>query len=454
MLEYYPLWTCLGAFVAFYAIRIAFEPREMFAPPLLLSLLLFGIFVKSYFEFEELVLAVYLDPDGYQLTMLYACICLLLFCFLYDLARKMRVKATSRAAMVEGISDRTMTAFVAVFGMIGMGAQWYVASQAGGLVAYYSSAHGSAVDVTDMSAYIYSLTNFMWPAFLLGVIRLVKNRWYMPLLAVTCVIGAALFAHTFLFGNRNGIIRFCILIGGTYAFIKRPSIAKSLPLLAFLALGVAAVLIVGELRNHLHLGAETSLSEAIAERSQGRAPNEAKHEFGVEYGGHELFFNVAVLQASWLTGQHGNGIAYVWPIISFVPRAWWPGKPTDSTVSVDFFRLVENTLGWSPGKGGAINAVGQSFLELSWYGCLVWALLGFACGRIFQSAMVQPNTLNIGSLMACLLAVIFWGTQSFYGVFFAWFYTIIPFYALSVYTRFIPKPVMPAPPRSARPRAR
>jgi hypothetical protein len=148
--------------------------------------------------------------------------------------------------------------------------------------------------------------------------------------------------------------------------------------------------------------------------------------------GYELFFNVGLVQAVSLSGVHTYGAQFIYPFINFVPRAWWPDKPYQIEFGGNSFDLVETYLGWYPGKGAATNAVADTFFAFSWLGCLTWGVFGYYCGRAVRPARDEPSLMNLGSLVACLLACIFWGTQSFEAVFFAWLFTIAPFYGLRI----------------------
>ncbi len=431
MLEMWILWGCLSGFVALYAVRAVRDPVNIFSPALIVSLLVFGTLVKSYFEFDALSLAMLLDENYYIVTMIFAVLCLLVYCFCYERGLRDAVKMRRIDQAVETLPVGVITACVTLIGVVGVGAQWLVAAQAGGLVAFYSKPHGSAVDYTAMSAYLYALPNFMWSALLIGLVTWGRTRGASKyLLLVTVAIGILLLAHTYLFGNRNGVIRVCLILGGAYTFIRRPSFLRSLPIVACLVAGIAIVLVIANIRDSLHLAADKSVYEAVSTYFESVDQNGGYKQVNWRAGGHELFFNVAVVQAASVTGTYDFGLPYLYPFINFVPRAFWSDKPYELDFGVNYFQLVESVAGWSPGTGAAISAIGYTFLSFSWFGCLLWGVLGFYSGHAVRRAREDSSLMNLGFLVACLIGNVYWGTQGYTAIFFGWFFTVAPFYGL------------------------
>lgn len=435
MPEMWILWACLGGFVVFYALRPLQDTTNMFAPPLIVALLTFGILVKSYFDFDDLSKAVLLNVDAYIMTLAYAVLCMIVLCLAYE-AGVRRPSDSKSSTEVDELSRTVVTGYVILIGLIGFGAQYLIVGSAGGFAEAYSQAHGAGMGYENQSNYLNALPNFMWPALLIGYATMARKGRSPILLAATVVIGAALFAHTFLFGNRNGIIRFCIILGGAYAFIHRPSLKKSLPLIGMLLFGALTVDIIGRIRGDLHLGSDVSLVDAISNYFTEQKERGGYKYINWEAGGHEFFFNVAVVQSAWQMGTYDYGAQYIFPFINFIPRAWWPDKPIEFQFVVDYFELSRSVTGWDPGAGAAPSCVGLSFLAFSWLGCIPWGIFGYVCGRIVRAARDEASLMNLGWLISCLLGSIYWGTQGFSSVFFAVFFTIMPFYGLRVLAAF------------------
>lgn len=421
------MWACLTLFPVYYGYRVRRGSHFLFSPPLVLSLLLWGIFVKSYFEFDEQTLAAFLDTNFYSLTLLYTVFCLTAFCVLFERASGVPGKRSSKKDIIDNLSPSIVALFVAAIAVIGLSAQFAFAERSGGLLAFYSEAHGSAGAYSTTSAYLHALPTFLWPALLMCYVfwfRGVRYRRYY--LALFLLVGIALFAHTFLFGNRNGVIRFCLIIGGAYVFLVRPSLQRALPLIGLLLVAVGIVLVLPHIREHLHLGSEVGPSQALLEYLQ----QESKPLISPERGGHELFFNVAVIQSAAISSTYDYGAAYIYPFINFIPRFWWPDKPYEIEFGVNIFTLTQSVTGWYAGNGAAVNAVAHSFLAFSWLGWVPWLILGYWSGREFRAVADEPSLLNLGKFLSVLLGVVYWGTQSFSAFFFNWFFMIVPFYGL------------------------
>jgi hypothetical protein len=440
MLELWIPWACLGGFVTFYALRVLADTTNLFSPPLIVAILIYGILVKSYFDFDNTTLAALLDHDAYVMTLWYAILCMIVFCFSYEQGVKRRPRAGRRRKdRIDGLSIGFMSLYVTVIAAIGLAAQVIVASYSGGLANFYSQAHGAAGKFDELSNYLTALPNFLWTTILISyVIWLKGGRGSRYLLLVFCVVGVALFGHTFLFGNRNGIIRFCIILGAAYTFLHRPSLVKSVPLVATLAFGVACVSVIADIRGYTHLGSKVSLIEALAQYADQMRYTGGKTQLNYESAGHEFFFNVAVVQAAWRTGIYDYGAQYIYPIINFVPRGLWPEKPTEINFVVDYFALTSSVTGWDPGAGSAASCIGLSFLAFSWLGCIPWAIFAYSCGRVFRSAIDRPSLMNLGFLISALLACVYWGTQSFSSVFSAWFFTMAPLFGLQILASCLP----------------
>lgn len=432
MPEIWLLWTILGAFVLYHGARAFRDTRSLFSPPLIVSLLVFGTLVKSYFMFDDITIDALLDHDYYLMTMVYSALCLGLYSIAFARGERACRTGGARAVRLEELPPRYLVYCVAVVAALGFGAQWIVASHAGGWIAFYSKSHGSAVDFTQISGYIHGMPTFLWAALLIGYVALWRLRgpWRLPLLVMTVFIGCALFLHTFFFGNRNGVIRFCIFLGAPYVFIARPSFRRALPLVIALIVGVAIVQVLPHLREHLHLGAEETIAQGLASYLENLHASGGRQRLDPDRAGHELFFNVGVVQAAFVSGTYDFGAQFAYIPISFIPRFLWPEKPYEVDFGVNYFDLVSEVLGWSPGAGAAICAIGFSFLAFSWLGCVLWAIMGYVSGRAVSAARREPSLWNLGNLCAWLMANIYWGTQGVTAVFAGWFFTFVPFLVL------------------------
>jgi hypothetical protein len=435
MTELLVLWAIISAFVVYNAFKVFSSTLRIFSPPLIVSLLTWGVLVKSYFDFDEGTKRAFMDPDYYVFTLVYTVLCLLAYQIGFEYFQKRPfIKTPKSDALVEKMPTYVLTAYVIFVGGIGLFAQIEVASYAGGLTAYYSAVHGSGVDYTQLSAYFYSLPQFMWPAMIVGYVAYIRSdRSNKLLLIVTLIITVLLCAHTYLFGNRNGIIRLTVFLGSAYMFMYRPSFIRAVPLFVLLGFATVSTLTIAYLRDSTRLGADMSLMEAIDDYLQKSSDRGGYLTVRDEAAGHEFFFNIAVVESAWRNTTYDYGAPYIYPIINFIPRAIWLDKPTETEFGVAYFQLVEQTVGWPPGDGAAPSQLGLTFLSFSWAGCLLWAAMGAASGRVYRAAELNPSVMNLGFLGACLIANVFWGTQGWNSVFINWMFTIIPFYGLRIF---------------------
>ena len=191
------------------------------------------------------------------------------------------------------------------------------------------------------------------------------------------------------------------------------------------------------IRHSTHLGSNVSVLDAISDYWNGSHQPTYVDRTST---GHELFFNVAIIEAASKTGQHDWGAAYLYPIVNFVPRAVWPDKPSWYTFGTNPFEVVQASSSWRVRNGAAINQVGLSFFSFGWLGSLLWGIFGWVSGRLFARARDNPTLLPLGFYASILLASVYWGTQSFMAVFFGWFYVALPFVGLAIFCRLLVKP--------------
>ena len=415
--------------------------KYLFSPVAIVSYSIVNTFVKDYYEFPEYVKDFFLDEYYYKLTVIYAIICIISmeYFFSKSVSKYNKILKNRSSNLITIDADQTiprhvLTTYVTLLAVIGLGAQYLVALYSGGLISFYSSAHGSAGQWDKISAYLYSLPNFLWPALLISYVTLKKGRGGRFLMFLSILIASFLAVHTFLFGNRNGVIKFVLLFVSAYAFLERPNIKKVIPILVFAALGVALVEILPQIRQHLHLGSDMTFWEAVQEYlTKGRTELRVYRN---QHIGHELFVTVAIVQSSIITGVHDYGMKYIFPLINFVPRALWPDKPTVIDFGVDIWNLIYEGTGWYPSLGAAYGAVGHSFLAFSWFGVIAWMMIGHQAGKLFAKAAQNPNIFNLGYFFAILVACVYWSVQAFMAFFFQWLFMALPIWALKILARY------------------
>jgi oligosaccharide repeat unit polymerase len=432
------LWFLIGGVLVLYLWKGVLDVRNAFAPPLIVAGLMFNSFILAYFEFDESTLTYLLDPYYYSIALLYGLFCLVMFSVTYEMGVAREAKRAAHVENADYVPQRLLIAYVSALSLVGLYAQYYVASFSGGLTAYYSQAHGAAGDWENISGYIHALPSILWAALAIAfTLHMTAPKSSRYVLALVIVLVAALGANTFLFGNRNGMIRFMIILGGVYVFVKRPTFIKSLPVIGLLIGAAAVTQVIAYIRGDLHLGSDVGLMDAISNYFSRREEAGGKLTINYDSGaGHELFFNIAVIQTSLINSLYDFGLDYLFPIVNFVPRGWWPGKPNQVEFNgLLMFEAVRQTTGWNPGNGAAYGALGHTFVAFSWFGSLLWGLLGYVSGKTFARARRFPSIMNMGMLLSVNIALVFWITQSYNAFFWAWFITACSYFGLRLFAR-------------------
>jgi hypothetical protein len=422
------LWAAFLVVFVSYLARIRRDPVYLFAAPAILTFLMSYVFIGRYFEVSVTERNLFLSPDYYAITLLYALVCLLGFCFFHEDGGNRIKQAKPEVELTEEVF-RFRRNYALALSAVGIGGLLVFLRLSGGVMAFYSSAHGSGGAWTTTSAYIHSLPSFLWPAMLMFYSlwehsgRKAKSALY-PLLFLLVILTT----HTYLMGNRNGVIRLALFLGGAYFFIRRPKGKEFTAMASVFALCFLIVMLLPHIRSSTHLGAETSVSEAFMEYMSKKKPSSRA---GMKMAtGDELFYNVAVVQGVSKQGEVGFGAQYVYVLINFIPRFVWADKPYRADFGLSGKKVAQQAVGWRVRNGAAINAVGHSFLEFWWFGCIAWAVLGYFCGRAFKSAQLNPSLHNIGLFLALDLSIVYWATQSFTAFFVGWFFVAAPFLGL------------------------
>lgn len=432
----------LVGFVFFYGLKGLKNQHWLFCPPMIISFLIANSLVADYYQYEPDSRMLFLDDNFYIMTLAYTALCLTLmhigFSKGYYSSKIGTLDARNHTA---DISNSTVIWYVTVVAAFGYAGHFYLTSQSGGLANYYSHAHGSAGAYTAVSAYVYSLSSFLWPALLIGYVAWKKNERKKStyLLFLVVLIGLSLLAHTLLFGNRNGIIRFVLILGIIFTFVERKKISVSPSIVILVIMSYFIVKFMPYFRENLHIGAEVGIWRALQNLLDGKAELltqgailEQKLAGGHYFVGDELFVNVAIVQSAWESGTYDYGARYIFPILNMVPRFLWPEKPYLATFGVDHSELIFSVTGWYPGAGAAYSAVGHSFLSFSWFGCIAWLAVGFLSGRLFRNALVSPTLTRIGFLAAILIGSVYWATQAFVAFYFHTLVMALPFIGLNI----------------------
>jgi hypothetical protein len=317
---------------------------------------------------------------------------------------------------------------VALIG-IGFAAQAAFIARSGGFLAYYGAPHGSAGAWADTSAYLYSLSLFMFPAMCLLCGLLVRHGlpgWSAPIALLAAVLYSAFDA--FVFGSRGDTIRlFLLLLLPSLFLAGRVRAVRRLRILLATAVAMTAVLLYPHVRDAVHLGAEKSLVQAVSEVFAQPAVSLDPSRMT----GHELFYAAAVIEAASARDAYDYGFRWAYPFVNLVPRAWWPDKPYAPEWSIDRARLVQQHAGWVVAGGASTTGVADAFLAFSWLSVAVWLAFGWWGGAIWARATAANGVLDVACLWAFLMIAVYFVNQGYIAAWHAWLFHMVPLWFLS-----------------------
>jgi hypothetical protein len=423
---HYALWLCLLTPLAWYALRALRHPVELFAPPLLVAFAFSGLYVFNYLAKPTWVIELFLRPDAYRLLLALTALDLVAFLLGHELAR--RSAPPERGALI--IPEGLLPFWSLILVVVGFAALAAFVAASGGFWAYYGAPHGSGGAWEESTAYLYSLPSFLFPAtYLLLARRLTARR--TSVLADTLLVAALGYVvfQAVVFGNRGDTIRVCLVLGVSYLTLRprRPGRVAGVGLLAIVSL--AAVLVLPYLRSALHLGAEADIQEALA----GIVDADATHP---DVSGDELFLAAGLTQAVRKLGLFEWGLRWLFVLVNFVPRLWWPEKHVYfASRLVDAFEVAGNEAGYMVSPGAAWGGVAEGFLEIGWLSPLLWLILGVTGGRLWTRARSGRDVLQVGYCIGFLIGMVYSVTQGLGAGFYNWFFFAMPIWGLGLLAR-------------------
>lgn len=402
--------------------RFLLDPRQLFSPMTLVAGGFAGLYVASYYLVRDHDRDAFLTVDAYLGLLLLA----VLACYAFWAGMILgRAAAPSREQLFHAPTVRWYA--VALIGT-GLAAQAAFIAKSGGFLAYYGAPHGAGGAWAETSAYLYSLSHFMFPAMCLlyGLwVREALPGWSAP----TAVIAALLYSafEAFAFGNRGDTIRLFLLLFLPPLFLAgRVRVRRSTILLAATAV-LTAVLLFPHVRDAVHLGAEKSLVQAVSEVF-------AEEAVGLGHAkvtGHELFYAATLVEAASEQSAYHYGFGWVYPFVNLVPRAWWPDKPYGKDWAVSRARLVQEHAGWVVAGGASTTGVADAFLAFSWFSIAVWLAFGWWGGALWARAAATDSVLDIATLWAFLMILVYFVNQGYGAAWHAWLFHMVPLWFLS-----------------------
>jgi hypothetical protein len=376
----------------------------------------FFLYVVAYFALDARSRTELLSNDGYLLVLTLACASWLFFYTGYRLA------SGTGAARFPAL-DLHRTEIIALLYIATAALGWAVfLDRSGGFAAYYGSPHGAAGAWAETSAYVYTLRMLFFPAlYLLIALHLQAKPSPIGTALMVCVAGFLLI-DAWWQGSRGTWVRLLVvaLVATLLLDLSRKFLRKRALILIPVAVGL--IILTPYIRNAMHLGAERSVLTAVEDvlgevnPLAGSAPGE----------GNELVFASALVSSAATTNAVDYGYQWIYPVIAFVPRFWWPDKPLSLDWSIDYRELVFSRQGWLVAPGAAPTGLADAFLRFSWFSPLVWLFLGLWGARLWSRGNEGQHPTDVGFLCAYHIGLVYMITQSFEAAFYGWAFFVGP----------------------------
>jgi hypothetical protein len=402
--------------------RFLIDPRELFSPKTVVAGGFVGLYVASYYFVDGHDRDAFLTADGYLGLLLVA----VLAC--YGFWAGFILGSGAATPRRHPFHQQTAVWYATALIGIGFAGQAAFIAKSGGFLAFYGAPHGAGGAWADTSAYLHSLSNFMFVAMCLLCAMLVRDGlpgW----LPRTVFLAALLYSafHAFVFGSRGDTIRLFLLLLLPPLFLAgRLRVRRSTVLLATTVV-LSAVLLFPHLRESVHVGAEKSLVRAVADVFAEDAVSLDPSKIT----GLELFYAAAVVEAASAQSAYHHGFGWIYPFVNLVPRALWPDKPYRRDWSISEPRLVQQHAGWTVAGGAAATGVADAFLAFSWFSIAVWLAFGCWGGVIWARATTTASVLDLASLWAFLVIAVYFVTQDYVAAWHYWLFCMVPIWFLS-----------------------
>ncbi len=402
--------------------RFLADPRELFSPKTVVSGGFVGLYVASYYFVSSDDREAFMTVDGYFNLLLLAALAEYAFWIGFTLGNGTE---TPRSRPFHGQTARCYA--LALIG-IGFVAQTAFIVKSGGFAAFYGAPHGAGGAWASTSAYLYSLSGFMFVAMCLLWAMLVRAG-LRGLLARMAFLAALIYSAftAFAFGNRGDTIRLFLLLALPPLFLAGRMRVRRGTILLATAVTMTAVLLFPYLRGALYLGAEKSLVQAVGDLLVDEAVSPGRSKVS----GQELFYAAAVVEAASEQEGYDFGYAWIYPFINLIPRAWWPDKPYHSDWSINRRQLVQQYAGWTVAGGAATTGIADAFLDFSWFSIVVWLIFGWWGGVIWRRATTTNCAIDVACLWAFLVMAVYFVTQGYDAAWHAWLFCMVPIWFLN-----------------------
>ncbi len=328
--------------------------------------------------------------------------------------RRAADKPTPSAPTLDG--SRYLLAALTVTS-VGAAAYLYFIAASGGWVSYYAG-HGLGA-YEQVSGYVYEMRYFLFAGLLLFLLAR-KASGPNPLIdAATLATAAYLLFDAWFTNQRGSWIRLVIIFLAAYCYDPKARARSSgrrrsaLPLVIVGTIAAGLIVVTPYLRGQTAIG-ETSLRqqldavsalfsdmEKIRTMSAGSTVDE----------GNELAVAVGSTAARERVGAVDYGRKWLFPILNFIPRAWWPDKPTWHDYSLSTAQTMRESGSWEPAPGAAETGVADAGYRFGRLAPIFWALLGmFLMDRYLRAG--RQDAQSLANYACLLIGFIYFVTQN------------------------------------------
>jgi hypothetical protein len=147
-------------------------------------------------------------------------------------------------------------------------------------------------------------------------------------------------------------------------------------------------------------------------------------------GDNEYLYHCGYSATVYESNRYQFGTGYLNLAIHWIPRQWWPDKPT--LLDQGWFPRVSNTelqqqIGWQMTPGAAFGGVAETFQQFAWAAPLFWLALGWGIGRSYAYAYYKPTALRQIVYVGIISTTHWLVSQGFVACFIPMmFYTAVP----------------------------
>jgi hypothetical protein len=423
---HYCFWFFLLGAAVSQGLRVLRDARKALSP---YTIVIFGfvfLYVISYLALDSESKASYLSSTGYLVVLAMACLSSMFFYLGFHIGG--RGSSLGRLRM---LSARTTKVFAILLVGIALSGWFVFVSRTGSILEFYSAVHGEAGKWTESSAYLYDLRLFLFPGLFWLFILYLYRQASRPLTSIMVATALFLVVEAWLIGNRGDWLRLMVLAGVPLLLLDVPRVPMKRGVVLVMMAIIGIIVLTPYLRVATHLGSDVDVLEEA--RSALTSYNPLAGSTPGE--GNELIVASAVLQSARDLGVIDYGLAWLHPVVNFVPRFIWQDKPYYTEWSVNIWELVQKSQGWIVAVGATETGVADAFLRFGWLSPLVWTPLGFWGGRLYRRVCEAQNPVLAGYLTAYLLGLIYMITQGFKAAFYAWFFFFVGIYGMQLLHR-------------------